>query len=43
MSIQEEIEQGLIDRSVGVDPKKGIAAAELPFIVEPDSRIVGFD
>ena len=40
VSIQEEIEQCLIERAVEVDPKRGVTTARLPFVVaEPDNRI----
>ena len=39
VSIQEEIEEALIRRSVTVDPEKGISSARLPFVVNPDSKI----
>ena len=38
--IQEEIEQGLIERAVTIYPEKGITTASLPFVVaDPDSLI----
>ena len=40
MSIQEEIEQSLIERCVQVDVDRGITIAKLPFVTEPDSRLV---
>ena len=39
ISVQEEYEDALIDRSVVVDTRKGISTAKLPFVVDPDSRI----
>ena len=40
ISIQDEIEDGIIDRSVEVDPVEGVVTAKLPFIVDdPDSRL----
>ena len=39
VSLQEEYEDVLIDRSVTVDIDKGISLAKLPFVVDPDSRI----
>ena len=39
ISIQEEIEQALIDRTVTVDVDKGTATAILPFVVDPDRRL----
>ena len=40
LSIQEEIEQGLIEQSVKVYPEKGITTASFPFVVaDPDSLI----
>ena len=35
ISIQEEIEQNIINKSVHVDIAKGITIAKLPFIVNP--------
>ena len=40
MIIQEEIEQSLIERCVQVDVDRGITIAKLPFVTEPDSRLV---
>ena len=40
ISIQEEIEQDLINRSVRVNIDQGITVAKLPFVTEPDSRLV---
>ena len=39
ISIQEEIEQGLIERSIHVDISQGITIAKLPFLVDPDVRL----
>ena len=39
ISIQEEIEEALISRSVKVDLEKGISSAKLPFVTDPDNRI----
>ena len=39
VSIQEEIEQDLIERNVFVDPEKGITSCKLPFLLEPESRL----
>ena len=40
LSIQEEIEQCLIEGAVKIYPEKGITIASLPFIVpDPDSLI----
>ena len=39
-SIQSEIEQGIVERSVEVDPVEGVVVAKLPFVVDnPDSRL----
>ena len=40
VSIQEEAEQVLIDRSVIVDTEKRITTAELPFLTQPDTKLV---
>ena len=40
ISIQEEVEQNLIDRSVTVDVGKHVCTAKLPFLADPDSRLV---
>ena len=40
VSIQEEIEQDIIDKSVQVDVSKGITIAKLPFIVNPELRLL---
>ena len=39
ISIKEEIEQDLIERSVTVDIEKGVAIAELPFTADPAVRL----
>ena len=39
ISIQEEIEQDLIERNVTVDITKGKSSALLPFVTNPDLRI----
>ena len=39
LSIQEEVEEALISRSVVVDLDKGVSSAKLPFVVNPDGRI----
>ena len=39
ISIQEESEQGLIEKSVKIIPEKGESIARLPFVVNPDTRI----
>ena len=39
ISIQEEFEQNVIDKSVHVDLQKGITIAKLPFIVNPESKL----
>ena len=38
LSIQDEVEQSLIDRLVEVDEERGRTIACLPFVVVPDSR-----
>ena len=40
ISIQEEVEQDLINKSVAVDIEKRTCTAKLPFIVDPDSRLI---
>ena len=40
ISIQEEIEQDIIDNSVHVDVQKGFTIAKLPFIMDPMSTLV---
>ena len=40
LSVQEEIEQGIIERCVHVDVSQGITTAKLPFVTEPDSRLM---
>ena len=39
ISIQEEIEQDLIERNVTVDIEKCRSSASLPFVTDPDARI----
>ena len=39
ISVQEEIEQGLIERCVHVDVSRGITTAKLPFVTDPDSLL----
>ena len=39
VSIQEEVEQSLCDRSVDVMVDKGESIARLPFVTEPDSKL----
>ena len=39
LSIQEEVEEALISRSVTVDLERGVSSAKLPFVVDPDNRI----
>ena len=39
LSIQEEIEQGVIDRNVEVDVEKGMTTHLLPFLTDPDLRL----
>ena len=41
--IQEEVEQDLIERNVFVDPDKGVTSCKLPFLVDPESRLVPND
>ena len=40
ISIQEEVEQDMIDRSVIVDPEKGLTIATLPFLENPLATLV---
>ena len=40
ISIQEEVEQHLIERNIWVDITRGITTAKLPFVTEPDSRLL---
>ena len=40
VSIQEEVEQSLIDRSVKVDVDSSTTTAMLPFLVDPDVRLI---
>ena len=39
ISIQEEVEQAIIERSVHVDPVENVTKAKLPFLVNPDTRL----
>ncbi len=39
ISIQEETEQGLIEKSIEIIPETGESIASLPFVVNPDTRI----
>ena len=39
ISIQEEIEDEILDQCVTVDVDKGEAVAKLPFVVDPDTRL----
>ena len=39
LSIQEEVEEALISRSVTVELDEGVSSAKLPFVVNPDGRI----
>ena len=39
VSIQEEIEEDIINKSVAVDVEKGLAVANLPFIENPFERL----
>ena len=40
VSIQEEVEQSLIDCSVKVDVESCTTTAKLPFLVDPDFRMI---
>ena len=40
LSIQEENEQDLVEKAVVVDPVNNITKAKLPFLVDPDTRLV---
>ena len=40
VSIQEEVEQSLIERSVMVDVESCTTTAKLPFLVDPDVRLI---
>ena len=37
ISIQEELEQNIINKSVYVDIAKGVTIAKLPFLVSPEN------
>ena len=39
VSIQEEVEDAMIEKCVSVDPENGISSAKLPFVTNPDTRI----
>ena len=39
LSIQEEIEQSLIEQCINVDVDHGVTTAKLPFIMDPWSRL----
>ena len=39
ISIQEEIEQSIIDKSVTVDLEKGLTSAKLPFLSDPTQKL----
>ena len=43
ISIQEEVEQDLIEWNVFVDPDKCVTSCKLPFLVDPESRLVPND
>ena len=40
ISLQEELEQGLIDKSVSVNPVEGYSEAYLPFLCDPVKKLV---
>ena len=40
LNIQEEVEQNVIGRSICIDAEGGITTAKLPFVSEPDVRLV---
>ena len=40
VSIQEEVEQAMIERSIEVDLEENVTRAKLPFLVDPDTRLV---
>ena len=40
VSIQKDSEQALIERCVTVDVSRGVTTAKLPFVVDPDTRLV---
>ena len=40
ISIQEENEQALIEQAVLVDPENNLTRTKLPFLVDPDTRLV---
>ena len=39
VSIQEEMEQDLVDKAVTIDPEKRVCTAELPFIGDPEKML----
>ena len=39
VSIQEEVEQNLIEQCIEVDVEKGVTTAKLPFLADPDTRL----
>ena len=39
ISIQEEVEQDLVDKSVAVLPEKGMSVAKLPFLQDPETTL----
>ena len=39
ISIAEEVEQGLIDKSVNVVPDEGYTMAKLPFVCDPVAKL----
>ena len=39
ISIQEKVEQSIIERSVEVNVQRGITVAKLPFISDPKVRL----
>lgn len=43
LSIQEEVEQDLIEKCVNVDTTTGTTTAKLPFIVNPETKLVPND
>ena len=40
ISIKEEVEQGVIDKSVKVVPNEGITIARLPFLCDPKTKLI---
>ena len=43
ISMQQEMEQDLINKNVSVDIKNGRASTNMPFLADPDSRLVTND